>query len=151
MRLYRICRAPYIALDGDGPRLYGGRWNRAGRPVVYTASTLALAALEYLVHVDPDDVPDDLIALTIELPDSLAREVVAPPTLPPGWEHVPEHPSCQDVGDRWLTLAATVALEVPSAPIPEERNLLLNPRHPDAKRIVVAIQRPFVFDPRLFG
>ena len=151
MRLYRLCRAPFRALDGEGARLYGGRWNSAGRPVVYASETLALAALEYLVHVDPADVPADLVALTLDIPDDLATEVVAAADLPAGWEREPESGACQAIGDRWLREGRTPVLRVPAAPVPEESNVLLNPRHPDAARVRVAAERPFAFDPRLLG
>ena len=32
------------AFDGQGARLFGGRWNSKGTPMVYAASSLALAA-----------------------------------------------------------------------------------------------------------
>jgi RES domain-containing protein len=66
--VWRITRAAYQALDGEGARLHGGRWNPEGVPVVYTSTTLSLAALEYLVHVDPEDVPGDLVAMRIRIP-----------------------------------------------------------------------------------
>ena len=149
MRLYRLCRAPFRALDGEGARLYGGRWNSPGRPVVYASETLALAALEYLVHIDPADVPADLVALTLDVPDDVAAEAVAAADLPPGWERGPESHVCQAIGDRWLREGQTPLLRVPAAPVPEEANVLLNPRHFDAARVRVAAERPFAFDPRL--
>ena len=151
MRLYRICRAAYRELDGEGARLYGGRWNTAGRSVVYTSTTLALAALEYLIHIDPEDVPNDLIALIIEAPDDVDIEIIDVAALPPGWEQVPEPPACKDMGDAWLRAGRTLALQVPSAPIPEEVNVLLNPKHPGASRVQVVKERPFFFDPRLLA
>ena len=151
MRLYRICRAAHRALDGEGARLWGGRWNEPGRPVVYTSATLSLAALEYLVHVDPDLVPADLVALALELPDDVATERVDPAALPAGWERVPEPAACRALGDAWLRGGRTVALHVPAAPVPEEWNVLLDPRHPDMARVAVVGERAFAFDPRLVG
>jgi len=58
MLVYRVCRASFKALDSEGARLNGGRWNSPGQPAVYTSSTLALAALEYLVHIEPADAPE---------------------------------------------------------------------------------------------
>jgi len=70
--LYRLCKAAHVALDGEGARLWGGRWNSAGRPMVYAAATPSLAVLEVLVHLDlpAELLPDDLRLLTIEVPDS---------------------------------------------------------------------------------
>ncbi len=149
MLVYRICRRPFRALDGEGARLWGGRWNSAGRPVVYASSTLSLAALEYLVHLDPADAPDDLVALTIEVPDDAPAELVDAESLPAGWAQQPEPAACRLVGDRWAAAGAALVLRVPSAPVPEESNVLLNPRHPDAARVRVVHERAFAFDPRL--
>jgi RES domain-containing protein len=149
VRLYRICRRAHRELDGEGARLYGGRWNTPGRAVVYTSSTMALAALEYLVHLDPRDVPSDLVAMTIEVPDDIPFETVEAATLPGGWEREPEPPACKAMGDAWVDAGRTLALRVPAAPIPEETNVLLNPRHSAAPRVRIVGQRPFFYDPRL--
>lgn len=151
MRVYRLCRAAYRELDGEGARLYGGRWNSPGRPVVYASTSLALAALEYLIHVDPTDVPADLVALTIHVPDDAAAERVVAVDLPAGWEQVAEPQACKDAGDAWLEAARTLVLRVPSAPIPEEENVLLNVRHAAAGRVRVVAERAFFFDPRLLA
>ncbi|MGH7527130.1 MAG: RES family NAD+ phosphorylase [Gemmatimonadales bacterium] len=151
MYVYRICRAAQRALDGEGARLYGGRWNSPGRPVVYTSTSLALAALEYLIHVDPEDVPPDLIALTIEIPDDIDAETADAAALPAGWEQVPEPPACKAIGEAWANAGRVLALRVPAAPVPEEMNLLLNPRHSGASRVRIANERPFFYDPRLLA
>lgn len=149
MRVYRLCRVAHRELDGEGARLYGGRWNTPGRPVVYTSTSLALAALEYLVHVDPADVPADIVALTIHVPDDAATDRVVATDLPAGWEQLAEPPACRDAGDAWLEAGRTLALRVPSAPVPEEENVLLNVRHPAMARVRVVAERAFFFDPRL--
>ena len=149
MRLYRIARALYPELDGEGARRDGGRWNEPGRAVVYTAGSPALAALEVLVHVDPADVPDDLLLQTIEVPEDLRCTAIDASGLPTNWSKVPEHPACDAAGTRWVDAGTTAGCWVPSAPIPEERNLLLNPGHPDFTRVRVVAERPFTFDPRL--
>ena len=147
--VWRLARAPFRALDGEGARVAGGRWNSEGRAVVYASSTLALAALEYLVHVDPADATDDLVALGIELPPRASTARVGVEELPADWNRVPDHPACLGVGDAWADGARTLALRVPSALVPEEENVLLNPRHPDAARLEVVRERRFGFDPRL--
>jgi len=149
VRLYRLCRLAFRALDGEGGRLYGGRWNSPGRPVVYTSTTLALAALEYLVHVDPTDVPADLVALTIEVPDDVAIERVNTARLPKRWMQSASCPECQALGDAWLAGGKTALLSGPSAPVPEENNVMVNPRHVDAARVQITSQRKFAFDSRL--
>lgn len=149
MRVWRITRRAYQALDGEGARLFGGRWNSEGVPVVYTSSTLSLAALEYLVHVQIEDVPDDLVSLEIDVPDDAGMEQIEIFDLPNDWNQVPDHPACTDLGDEWAASSLGLALRVPSAIIPHESNVLLNPRHPEMPRVNVVAVREFAFDPRL--
>src|SRR5262245_54338136 len=105
MRVWRICRQPYAAttLDGIGGMYTSGRWHGKGHPIVYTASSAALAALEVLVHVDPLVAPSDLRLLTIELPDDLAMETLDPAALPESWNAVPAPAVLQALGTSWLT------------------------------------------------
>ncbi len=147
--VYRICRKAQQKLDGEGARLYGGRWNSPGRPAVYTSSALSLAAVEYLIHIDPDDVPGDLVALTIEVPDKVDLEAVEPADLPSGWERTVEHPACRKAGDSWLSTGKALLLKVPSAPIPGESNFLINPAHAAMVKVKIAGKRRFAFDPRM--
>ncbi|MBX6364605.1 MAG: RES family NAD+ phosphorylase [Gemmatimonadetes bacterium] len=150
MRLYRIASAPYARLDGEGARLYGGRWNSRGVAVVYASTTLSLAALEYLVHTDIDNVPGDLVALTIDVPDEAPVEEVALEELPDGWRTGVDHPACIARGDDWIRRGSALLLRVPSAVIPIEFNGLLNPVHPAAAALTV-VSEPFAFDPRLLS
>jgi len=149
MRVWRITRRPFQALDGEGARLNGGRWNSEGVAVVYTSFALSLAALEYLVHVDVEDAPADLVALEIDVPDDVPANEVRLGDLPEDWNRVEDHPACAAIGDRWVRDGRALVLRVPSAVIPHESNYLLNPKHPDAARVEVVSVRDFVFDPRL--
>lgn len=140
MLAWRLCRAPFADLNGDGARRYGGRWNSPGHAVVYAAADAALAVLEVRVHLDltPDLLPDDYLLLTIDLRD-LAAEAAAT---------VPADPAA--FGDDWLRAQRMPVLRVPSLIVPESCNLLLNPTHPDAARASVVAQRRFTFDRRLW-
>jgi RES domain-containing protein len=151
MRVWRICRKPYVdaALDGIGGMYTSGRWHNKGHPIVYTVSSAALAALEVLVHVDPLTAPTDLRLLAIELPDDLTTEVLELVSLPDGWHSVPAPAALHSLGSSWLTSRRTAALNVPSAIITVERNFLLNPRHPEAQRIRIISDDAFTFDTRL--
>jgi len=151
MRVWRICRKPYVdtALDGSGGMYTSGRWHSKGNPIAYTASSAALAVLEVLVHVDPLTAPADLRLLAIELPDDLSIEVLEPITLPEGWHSVPAPAALQILGSSWLTSGRTAALNVPSAVIKVERNFLLNPRHPEVQRVRILSDEAFSFDTRL--
>jgi RES domain-containing protein len=120
-------------------------------PVVYTSSTLSLAALEYLVHVQIEDVPDDLVSLEIDVPDDAGMEQIEIFDLPDDWNQVPDHPACTDLGDEWAASSLGLVLRVPSAIIPHESNVLLNPLHPEMSRVKVVAVREFAFDPRLLA
>ena len=151
MRVYRLIRAPWVsqALTGEGARRYGSRWNPKGVPMVYTASTLSLAALETLVHFAIETSPLDYVALTICVPDDAVERVVDK-QLPPDWHTTPAPAACQELGARWAARARSLGLAVPSAVVPSENNILLNPLHPDFAKVTLEKQEPFLFDSRLF-
>lgn len=149
MRVWRIARQVHSVLDGEGARRAGGRWNAPGTPVVYASSSLSLAALELLVHTDPDLVPDDLNAFEIEIPDDLTVGVVDVRSLPTDWRGIPNHPACRTTGDNWVARRRYAVLGVPSAVVPEELNCLINPAHRNAVRIGVVRSRAFALDERL--
>ena len=151
MKVARLCRRPFVgtAFTGEGARRSGGRWNPRGIRVAYCASHLSLSALEMLVHVDPDDAPDDLVALEATVPDEVVERLDVG-TLAADWRAVPAPEALRDVGEAWVRSARSFALLVPSAIVPSEDNVLLNPAHPDAARLTVVAERPFTFDPRLW-
>lgn len=150
MRVWRICRHEHTvdALGGRGGLHASGRWHTKGRRVVYTSGSIALAALEVLVHVDPEAFPDDLVLVEIEVPDDVPVEKVAVEALPEDWRSYPAPPALRALGDAWLEGCRTAVFVVPSAPIARERNFLLNPAHADHGRIRVVGTEPFAFDPR---
>ena len=143
MIVFRICKAPYTALDGEGSRLYGGRWNTAGKPAVYTSYHLSLAALEYLVHVDFDNLPIDLVWLKIEVPDASTMQQFPNATAQ-------NERDAASFGDAWMASVATVGLVVPSAVLAVENNLILNPLHAEMRAVRILETSPFQFDDRLF-
>lgn len=151
MRIWRIARGVYDPLDGEGARQEGGRWNPVGIPIAYASAHLSLAVLEQLVHVDPEDLPSDLEAFEVDVPEDVLVETISVGDLPAGWDEVTDHPACQQIGRRWVEAGSSPVLRVPSAVVPQEANYLVNPRHPDAKRVRVIGQAPFRFDVRLPG
>jgi RES domain-containing protein len=138
-------------LAGKGAEKTGGRWNRPGRPVVYTASSVALACLETVVHFNARDLPLNRFLVRIDVPQELWRARLARTAadLPVGWSAIPEGKVSLDIGDRWLQDAPTALLEVPSVIAPEESNVLINPRHPQAAKLRAAKVRPWLYDQRL--
>lgn len=150
MRVWRICRRRYRRFDGEGARLYGGRWNHRGTSLVYTSGSLSLAALELFVHVDTDLAPAGLIAIPADIPVDLKFEAVDPEKLPKNWRDYPAPEALKSIATGWLERSASAVLEVPSAVIPTERNYLLNPKHADFTRIRIDDPIPFAFDPRMW-
>jgi RES domain-containing protein len=138
-------------LGGKGAEKTGGRWNRPGRPVVYSASSVALACLETVVHLNAAGLPLNRFLVRIEVPDELwqARRTLTPADLPVGWSAIPEGKVSLDIGDGWLQDARTALLAVPSVIVPEESNVLINPLHPQAAGIHAAKVRPWFYDQRL--
>ena len=119
--------------------------------MVYTSGTVALAALETLVHVDPDEAPEDLVVISAEIPEELAVHRVTDRDLRKGWRATPAPRALQQIGLDWIRKGRSAVLEVPSAIVPDERNYLLNPAHPDFTRIRRGRPRGFALDPRLYG
>lgn len=152
VRAWRLVRPRFgtreAAFSGEGARRYGGRWNSPGRAVVYASATLSLAALETLAHAERGASGRDWVAFSVEVP---ARRVLElrDEDLPEDWRDRPSSPGARAVGDAWLAQAASVALLVPSVLVPQERNVLLNPAHPEFGEVVIGPATPFRFDARL--
>lgn len=125
----------------------GGRWNHQDTAVIYTAESRALCALEVLVN--SDELAVDYVAVPIDLPDEIAIQVISAADLPQGWDASEATDVTRDIGTKWANGLATAVLSVPSAVIPQERNYILNPAHPDFARIAFASPEPFDFDDRL--
>lgn len=141
------------AFDGDGARLFGGRFNSRGAPMVYTSTALSLAMLELLVHVDQARPLARHVAISVLLDESLLR-FVDPPELPEDWKRPVTPSTTQRLGDLWIESNASVALAVPSVLLPErmfgvEHNILVNPRHKRFSSIEIGRPQPLPFDDRL--
>ena len=134
-------------ISGEGASLYGGRWNSIGFPVVYTSITISLSLLEILIYSSSYDQMQNNILVRIEVPDTTAR-IISETVLPKRWQSEKEH--CRYIGNEFLTQKKTLLLKVPSAIIPEEHNILINPLHPEFKKIKITSTKKFEFDGRLF-
>jgi RES domain-containing protein len=151
MRFWRICRRRYAteAASGEGARLYGGRWNGRGVRVVYASSSLALAAIETFVNLEPNLQPSDLVSIKGEIPETLEIGRIDLKALPARWYETRDE-SLRRFGDEWVRAARTVALLVPSAAIRGEWNVLLNPAHAEFAEVKFQEPQPFEFDVRMF-
>lgn len=148
---YRIVKTRYgmSAFDGEGAKRYGGRWNSVGTAVVYTSSTISLATLEILVHVDDLSLVRGLYSIIpVRFDESLVQWLSAD-ELPPRWSEPEVSVQTQLLGDRWIREARSAALAVPSAVTPPEWNFLLNPAHRDFAAVNIGTMVAFEPDPRL--
>ena len=142
----------YDAVDmtGKGAELSGGRWNRAGTPLIYAASSAALACLETIVHIGSGALPLNRYLVRIDVPISAWNAAhLATPDLLVGWDALPPGLVSLDWGTSWANSLQTLIARVPSIVVPEEENLLINPRHPEAFRLSVHKLRKWTYDTRL--
>jgi len=141
-------------LSGAGAKLSGGRWNRSGVAVVYAASSPSLACLETLVHFGPYALPLNRYLVRIDISDDVfarrsAFDSLVPAAKRVGWDAEPAGRVSLDLGDQWIASLSSAVLAIPSVFIPEERNFLVNPAHPDAASIAAVKLRRFDYDRRL--
>ncbi len=70
--------------------------------------------------------------------------------LPSHWSKTPAPDELQLLGQRWVESMASAILCVPSAIVPIETVILINPAHADVARIKRQRPLPFLFDARMF-
>jgi RES domain-containing protein len=142
MRVWRISN--FADLSGQGGLIGEGRWHRLGTPIVYCADHPSTALLEILVHATRQTVPDFYQLIEIDVPDGIGLDEAH---IRDDWES--DLKFTQKLGTDFVTANRNAVLSVPSVIMPLARNYLLNPRHPDAARIVVANIYRYPFDSRL--
>ncbi len=147
---WRIVKSRHAssAFDGEGARLYGGRWNSPGTRMVYTASSISLAVLEVLVHLQEARLLSSYSLVATRFDDGLI-ERLDHSRLPDGWRAYPAPPELQQIGDEWVKSLRSAVLEIPSVIVQRESNYLLNPAHPDFPSMSIGEPEPFTFDERL--
>jgi RES domain-containing protein len=137
-------------MSGGGAEKYGGRWNAVGTAIVYTSESRALAYLESIVHFNAADLPLDRYLIRIDVPDGVwSAAKKADPAALAGWDALPAGRTSIDFGTRWAHARSSALLIVPSVIVNEETNVLINPVHPDAGRLIATKIRKAVFDTRI--
>lgn len=153
MRVWRLMKKAYVdhVWDGEGAKLYGGRWNLVGTPAVYTASTLSLTVLEILVGFTEQDVTHDFVAFALEIKRGVKIKEIQLDDLPHHWQDYPVPIDIQTMGDKLLHTKGPCVISVPSTVVPVERNYIFSAEH--FKEICQSVSKPvhFPLDPRLFG
>jgi RES domain-containing protein len=147
MILYRFSPEQFSSdISGEGARRFGGRWNSKGRPIVYTSLSISLSLLELLIHsISYDEITRNYLTI-IEVPDDKITEVPLS-TLKKNW--INDVDFTKYLGDNFLQ-SDFLLMKVPSAIIPRESNLLINPSHRDFKKVKIKTAERFMFDARLF-
>ena len=146
-RIVRASRAK-TAFTGEGPWRYGGRWNSPGARVVYVSEHQSTAAFEIFIHRVPFILEEKYKAFHLEWSDGLT-EIFPIKNLPANWRVTPPPAETMEIGNRCAQERRSAVLALPSAISPADTNFLLNPEHPDFKRIRIHPPIDYDFDPRL--
>ncbi|AKK24584.1 RES family NAD+ phosphorylase [Pandoraea oxalativorans] len=154
MKLFRLAKdkpGRYRAddLSGTGAAVAGGRWNPVGMPALYTSLNASTAVLEVRVHASGFVPAANLFLVEVDVADALIDKGYEP-VLPPDWNQLTIPASTIEIGRQWLTQANSVAMKVRSVVCPADWNVILNPLHPDFRKVKVSRQEPFTLDSRLF-
>ena len=147
---WRFAKAKHAdeAFSGEGARRFGGRWNNPGTPIVYAAGGISLALLELLAHLEDAGILPSYVLFRAEIKDNLI-ETLDEVSLPKDWRAAPAPATVKAIGDTWYRQSRSAVLSVPSAITPSERNYLVNPAHPDFRKIKVSGPLDYEFDPRI--
>lgn len=147
---WRIADGRFEVFSAVGASLVGGRWNSPGLGVVYASRTFAGAMLECLAHAGIGRVPRTHVALEIAIPGAVAVERHDERSLPAGWDHG-DLAAARAFGDGWIRECRSAVLVVPSVVARREGTVVLNPTHPDFRKIKPGQPEPVLWDARLFG
>ena len=148
MTVYRFVRPIYRNdISGDGARKKVGRWNSPGFPVVYTSTAISLSLLELLIYNSSYEVIRVNMLMQITVPENLMKSLSVN-ALKQTWQKDIDY--SRFIGNEFLKNKKSLLLKVPSAIIPEESNVLINPAHPDFKRVKIIKASLFQYDTRLF-
>jgi len=149
MIIYRLATEKYKDdLSGTGSKIFGGRWNSKGTAAVYSTENISLAVLEILVRVDKNIIPPSYHLIRLEIPDQLTVTTIQLNKLKKDWKDDLDY--TQWMGTEFIRSQKSILLKIPSAIVEEEHNYIINPSHPDFKKVKIKASAKFRFDDRLF-
>lgn len=150
LRAWRIVQEHHVAnaFDGEGARVYGGRWNKPGTKLVYCSQSISLATLEILVNLESGQALARYVSIPVDFGEDLCTEIT-PGEFPDDWASDPPPISAQQYGSTWAAAQASVVLAVPSAVVQSETNYLINPAHPEFPALEIGSASPLEMDRRL--
>ena len=150
MIVYRITNSLYSNdITGTGAKLMGGRWNSKGVPLLYVSEHISLAVLEMLVNTKFKDLIIPLDLISIQIPEKVTQGEISLKKMKKGW--ITDYGYTRFMGDEFIKNKQSLLLKIPSVVITEEFNYLVNPLHPDFKKIKIIETRSFKTDERLFS
>lgn len=149
---WRITKKKFAqaAFSGEGAELAGGRWNSPGMRVVYASSSISLALLEILVHLQKSRVLSAYLVIPARFQKRHLKRLDGE-NLPQDWGAHPPSAPTQTLGDKWVEAHQSLVLEVPSVIVPLETNYLINPAHPAFEQVDVGASLELPLDARLFS
>lgn len=151
MIVYNIRRAQYSKqISASG---VANRWNKKDEFVLYTGSSVSLAALELIAHRNSIQTSEVYKLLFIEIKfTSKDITTIDIKTLPTNWKSIHSYPVLQQIGSKWYQNKKSLLMEVPSVLVPQEKNYLINTKHPAFKEKVRLIKaEDFTWDFRLLN
>lgn len=137
----------YPIFDPTGSKLYPGRWNTPGSPMIYASRHYSTAMLEKLAH-GSGSLPPNQHFVEITISNGVTYETVTPAHLS-GWDHI----SCvasRAYGESWQQSKRSLLLLVPSVVARMETNILINAEHAEFPQITHGLHEPVWWDQRLF-
>lgn len=151
-KFFRVAQGKYrFDLSGKGAEMVGGRYNVVGTPAVYAGSSISLATMEVLVHQASNMYPNSHFVMAITVPSAIYNDllVFSAVDMPDGWSSLSDQRVAQQFGHEQLFAPNKLGMLVPSVVVPEELNLVLNPKHPAMNKITIVEVRPLNLDKRL--
>jgi RES domain-containing protein len=142
----------YMADDasGKGAETTGGRWNHKGTAMLYTSASAALACLETLVHLNAGGLPLNRYLVQIRVPGTMwTKRTVFNKNAHIGRDAIPAGKVSIAWGTSWAKSLASLCAVVPSVIVPDENNVLINPRHADATKLTITKVGKWTYDARL--
>lgn len=152
LKIYRLAKNKFIHdLSGEGARLYGGRWNRKGDALLYFSENLSLCVLELLTRMSYEFITNDYSFLEAEVPSDLITSFSNPESIINNWRANPPISFTQDYGSEWLSANSDLGMSVPSAVLPSELNILINPNHTLFSKFKILKSGPLDLDKRILN
>ena len=148
MLVYKICREKYSKkLSASG---VSNRWNKEDELVIYTGSSIALAALENIAHRASINIAKPYKLLKIEIKEQTLIKEIDLKQLPKNWRSLEAYVELQEIGSDWYQSAESLILKVPSAIVSQEFNYVINTKHPlFLSNVVLESVEDWVWDKRL--